>query len=475
MTATRSLTSSLQHLGGLLLASDVAGLSDAELVGRFAQRRDEAAFTALVRRYGTVVLGVCRRVLRHEQDAEDAFQATFLVLARNAASVQRAGAVGNWLYGVAYNVARKAKAMRHRRTVKEREAAARQRPEAQAAVLDDLQEILDQELHALPDKYRSAVVLCDLLGLTIREAAGRVGCPQKTLGTRLRRGRSLLAGRLTRRRVAISAAALAVVLSRSATAATPLPLIATTVQAAIGFAAGSTAAVSPAVAALTQGVSSVMLPKTLKSVVLLACAVVALAGLSAGSLSHLSGGRTTPAALAADVSSGPADQAPAKNSLAKLKEAKPVRLFTYLDLLHRYLFNLLHSSGAGSTESEGSDEKKADKDKAALSGAWALKGGEAKIEFSDKDTLKIFPHGDNLVIAILCKYTTDKEGLVKAQVSGFEGKDELKEKVKEHLPVGLEFSFKWKVKDERATLGDVKCDKFDGLKSHLEGEYELKK
>src|SRR5262249_47978644 len=294
MTATRSPSSSLQNQGGLLLAGDVAGLSCAELVGRSAARGDEAAFTALVRRYGTVVLGVCRRVLRHEQDAEDAFQATFLVLARNAASVQQAGAVGNWLYGVAYNVARKAKAMRHRRTVKEKEAAARQRPEAQAAVLDDLQEILDRELHALPETYRPAVVLCALLGLTIREAAGRVGCPEKTLGTRLRRGRSLLAGRLTRRGVAISAAALAIVLSRSATAATPLPLIAATVQAAIGFAAGSTAAVSPAVAALTQGVSSVMLPKTLKSVVLLACAGVVLAALSAGSLSHLSGGRTTP-------------------------------------------------------------------------------------------------------------------------------------------------------------------------------------
>jgi RNA polymerase sigma factor (sigma-70 family) len=470
MTATRSFTSSLQQLGGLLLAGDVAGLSDAELVGRFVERRDEAAFSALVRRYGMVVLGVCRRVLRHEQDAEDAFQAAFLVLARNAASVQRAGAVGNWLYGVAYNVARKAKAMRHRRTVKEREAAARQRPEARVTALDDLQEILDRELQALPEKYRSAVVLCDLLGLTTREAAGRVGCPEKTLGTRLRRGRSLLAGRLTRRGVAISAAALAVVLSRSATAATPLPLIAATVQAAIGFAAGSTSAVSPAVVALTKGVSSVMLPKTLKSVVLLGCAVVVLAGLSAGSLSHFSGGRTTPAALAADVSPGPAAQAPAKP-----KEAKPVQLFTYLDLLHRYLFNLLHSSGPSSTESEGSDENKADKDKAALSGVWTLKGGELRIEFVDKEVMKISPHGENQVIVILCRYTVEKEGLVKAKITDLEGKEEAKEKAKDHVPVGLEFSFKWKVKDNSATLDNVKGDNVDHLKSHLEGDYELKK
>ncbi|HJZ58648.1 MAG TPA: sigma factor, partial [Gemmataceae bacterium] len=131
MAATRSLSTSLQHLGRSLLAADTAALSDIELVGRFVERQDEAAFTALVRRYGVVVLGVCRRVLRHEQDAEDAFQATFLVLARKAGAVRRAGAVGNWLYGVAYNVARKAKAVRHRREMKERDAAA-QRPAAGA-------------------------------------------------------------------------------------------------------------------------------------------------------------------------------------------------------------------------------------------------------------------------------------------------------------------------------------------------------
>src|SRR5262245_52377205 len=101
MTATRPLSASLQHIGLVLTADDLADLSDAELVGRFAERSDEAAFTALVRRYGGIVFGVCRRVLRHEQDAEDAFQAAFLVFARSAASVRRAGAVGNWLFGVA--------------------------------------------------------------------------------------------------------------------------------------------------------------------------------------------------------------------------------------------------------------------------------------------------------------------------------------------------------------------------------------
>src|SRR5262245_7487504 len=140
MAAMRSLSASLQNLARRLRAADAAGAADAELVRRFTEQRDEGAFTALVERYGTVVLGVCRRVLRHEQDAEDAFQATFLVLARNAGSLRRAGAVGNWLYGVAHNVARKARATRHRRVVKEREAAAQQQPHALPEIPDDLRE-----------------------------------------------------------------------------------------------------------------------------------------------------------------------------------------------------------------------------------------------------------------------------------------------------------------------------------------------
>src|SRR5262249_10113578 len=160
------------------------GCPDAELVRRFAERRDESAFAALVRRHGAAVFGVCRRVLRHEQDAEDAFQAAFLVLARKAASVRRTGAVGNWLYGVAYNVARKAKAARCRRELKEREAAARQRLEVAGSAPDDWREVLDAELYALPEKYRAPIVLCDLMGLTTAAAAAEIGCPAKTLGTR---------------------------------------------------------------------------------------------------------------------------------------------------------------------------------------------------------------------------------------------------------------------------------------------------
>jgi RNA polymerase sigma factor (sigma-70 family) len=180
MTEIPSLSASLRQLGQVLLAGDAAALTDAELVGRFVDWRDEVAFAALVRRYGTVVFGVCRRVLRHEQDAEDAFQATFLVFSRNAARVRRAGAVGNWLYGVAVNVARKAKATRHRRSLKEQEAAAQARSDTMPVVPDDLREILDAELKALPDKYRTPVVMCDLMGLTTHEAATEVVYADRT-------------------------------------------------------------------------------------------------------------------------------------------------------------------------------------------------------------------------------------------------------------------------------------------------------
>lgn len=114
------------------------------------------------------------------------------------------------------------------------------------------------------------------------------------------------------------------------------------------------------------------------------------------------------------------------------------------------------------------DEK--DKDKPALSGVWMLKEGETKIEFSEKNVMTISPHGDSNVIAVICEYTVEKEGLVKAKITDLAGKDEAKRRVKEMLPVGTQFSFKWKV-----TLDDLKGDKLEQLKSHLEGDYSQKK
>jgi hypothetical protein len=120
------------------------------------------------------------------------------------------------------------------------------------------------------------------------------------------------------------------------------------------------------------------------------------------------------------------------------------------------------------------DEKK-DKGKSDLSGTWVMKEGEMKIEFSDKKALKILPHGDSDTIVLSCDYTLEKDGVVKVKITGFEGKDEAKEAVKNILPVGSQFSFKWTVKDDTAKLDDIKGDQADHIKSHMEGEYRQKK
>jgi hypothetical protein len=114
-------------------------------------------------------------------------------------------------------------------------------------------------------------------------------------------------------------------------------------------------------------------------------------------------------------------------------------------------------------------------DKPALSGTWGKKDGGLQIEFADKGGMKIVPHGDSSVLAIVCSYTVEKESRVKVEVTGFEGKEEAKKKVQEHLPVGFKFSFKWKVNGDAARLDDLKGDDIEMLKSHLEGDFEQKK
>jgi RNA polymerase sigma-70 factor (ECF subfamily) len=181
-------------------ATDVVGVgANANLLERFARRRDEAAFAALVRRHGPLVLSVCRRVLRHEQDAEDAFQATFLVLARKAGSIRKRESVGSWLYGVAYRIARKAKASKARQPVqltKLREIAAAE--SSHEWMTYELRALLDQEVNRLPDKYRLPFVMCYVEGKTNKEAAQQLRCPVGTLASRLVRACARLRGRLTR-------------------------------------------------------------------------------------------------------------------------------------------------------------------------------------------------------------------------------------------------------------------------------------
>jgi RNA polymerase sigma factor (sigma-70 family) len=467
MTATRSLSASLQSLNRTLRADELAHQSDAELVRQFVERRDEFAFAALVKRYGLLVFGVCRRVLRHEQDAEDAFQATFLVFARDAASVQRAGAVGNWLYGVAHNVARKARANRARRASKERDAAAQQRPAVPPDVVDDLKEVLDGELGALPDKYRTPIVLCDLVGRTIQEAAAEVGCLPKTLGTRLSRARTLLAKRLTRRGLTLSATALAVALGpNTAAAAVPSFLLDSTARTAVDFATGS-AAVGPAVAALTNGVSNVLTYSSLKFVVLAGGLLVAGAATTAPVLNHL------------HARHAPGTSQRATPGSATQREAEPVRPADPFCALHQFLMSLLpwqHDAQPISATEDRKQEAPERKQEApkSLAGTWVKKEGELKIEFTNKE-LKIYPHGENKVIVVICGYTLEKDALVKAKITGFDGNEDAKKTIAEKIPVGTEFTFKWKTNKDSATLEDAKCEKSDMVKSHLEGEYGEKK
>jgi RNA polymerase sigma factor (sigma-70 family) len=191
-----------------------AALSDAQLLDRFISRRDDAAFESLVRRHGPMVLGVCLRVLGNIHDAEDAFQAAFLVLARKASTVRPADRVGHWLHGVAYQTAIRIKSQSAKRHAREKEFHVQSEPHANPRQLwDEVRPILDQELNRLPEKYRAAVVLCDLEGENHKDAARRLGWPIGTLSGRLHRARALLAARLSRRGVALTAPTLALIVS----------------------------------------------------------------------------------------------------------------------------------------------------------------------------------------------------------------------------------------------------------------------
>jgi RNA polymerase sigma factor (sigma-70 family) len=272
----------VQQLRRAALVYDAASRTDGELVQAFVSRRDQSAFETLVHRHGTMVLNVCRRVLRNEADADDAFQATFLVLVRKAAAIRSPSAVSSWLYGVAHTTALKAKAMNRKRRERELEAGTLPRAEACEEVWRAVQALLDAELASLPEKYLSAIVLCDLECKTIKEAARLRNCPPGTIATRLARGRALLARRLAKHGINVSAAVLACALAHGATAASlPPALVLSTIKATSLCAAGqaATGLVSAKVAALTQGVVQAMFLTKLK---LFAAGLVAVTVLSAG-------------------------------------------------------------------------------------------------------------------------------------------------------------------------------------------------
>jgi RNA polymerase sigma factor (sigma-70 family) len=274
---TQSTSPALRYLRRAVMGLQGGGLSDGQLLRAFLHNHDESAFEALVRRHGPMVVGVCRRVLHHAHDAEDAFQAAFLVLVRKAASLAGREIVGDWLHGVALRTALRVRTSQARRRGKERRMA---RPEAVAADLTpEWHALVDQELQGLPEKYRVPIILCELEGRTHQEAALHLGCPVGTLSGRLSRARAMLAQRLTRRGLTLSAGVLSASLCPDATAAGVNPsLIGSTVKAATQIAAGqaATGIISTRVAALAEGVVRTMLLNKLKTVgaVVLAVAIL---------------------------------------------------------------------------------------------------------------------------------------------------------------------------------------------------------
>ncbi|MGE3807593.1 MAG: RNA polymerase sigma factor [Gemmataceae bacterium] len=253
--AGNHLSKVLERLRHVVGKEPLPASSDGELLKRFVGMRDETAFASIVERHGPMVLGVCRRALSNPHDAEDAFQATFLLLVRKAGSLRDPELLGNWLYGVACRIARRAQATSSRR----RSLQAEEIPDmatSQAlteAVSSDLRLVLDEELEKLPRKYRAPMVLCYLQGETNETAARKLRWAIGTLKTRLSRARDLLRDRLALRGLALSTGALAAALTpQTASAAVPATLAEATVQEALRCMSGATIT-STSVAALTEG------------------------------------------------------------------------------------------------------------------------------------------------------------------------------------------------------------------------------
>ncbi len=268
----------------------VRDLPDQELVHRFHAQQDQSAFHALLRRHGAMVLDACRGVLGNDADAEDAFQATFLILARKADSIRKTASVGSWLHGVAKHTALKARAQSATRQKHEARVPLREASEPDDLSWRELRQVLHEELRRLPERYRAPLLLCYLEGATQDAAAAQLNLAKSTLRERLERGRALLRTRLMRRGLGPAALLIAVAWPAAhGSSSVPVSLVVSTVKAATGFAAGSAAAsvVSAKVAAITEGVLNAMFLTKLKiaSLVLL----VVAATLGAGGLLYRTG------------------------------------------------------------------------------------------------------------------------------------------------------------------------------------------
>jgi RNA polymerase sigma factor (sigma-70 family) len=282
--ANAQLHGVLGHLRSLRDTQALTEAADAQLLEWFARGHEEAPFAALVRRHGPMVWSVSQRVLLNRHDAEDVFQATFLLLAKKAGSIRKAESVGSWLHGVAHRLALKARLEQTRRQSREKRAAdMRQTGSSGETSLPEVQAALDTALGELAEKYRAALVLCYLEGHTQEEAARRLGCPLATVRTRVARGRKLLRERLTKHGLTLSATGLAALLIASAAPAAPPALGKAAVRAALAFAAGQSAAAlcSRRVADLVEGGLRTMFLSKVKTATALLLLVSLLAAAAA--------------------------------------------------------------------------------------------------------------------------------------------------------------------------------------------------
>ncbi len=289
--AIETMGAALRQIDRLFGGGIVTGLSDAQLLDRFLAEADAASFEALVARHGPMVLSVCRGVLRDPNDAEDAFQATFLILVKKARTIRGRQALGGWLYRVAHRVAILANIAAARRRAREREAGQMTAASATSgtSIPDDLLPALHEEIARLPEKYRLPVILCDLEGKPQAEAAGQLHWSERTLRRRLAEARDRLKGRLARRGLAPDGAAVEAVFLREARAAVPPAWNAAALHAALHAIrpAATAGTVSVAAQSLTQEVLKAMFFQklTIASAALIGAGLMAWAA-SAALISH---------------------------------------------------------------------------------------------------------------------------------------------------------------------------------------------
>jgi len=323
--SSSALAAGLRHLRDRLALQHHNEDSDEQLLRAFLSGRDEAAFAVLVHRHGPMVLRVCRRVLGHEQDAEDAFQAVFLVLARKAASLRDKTALVSWLHGTAYRTAMKAKQSAARRRKHEGSLGALTQPRSPASPGDELswrevRALLDEEIARLPEIYRSVFVLCSLENLSRKEAAERLGLKERTVLSRLAEARKRLSQRLARRGVELTAVLATGALVTPPASGMPAGLLATTIKAALATAAGEELAsvVSASVVKLVQGATVMTMVSKVKIATVLLLAASLLSGASAWAYRRLAVNARTPSAQPAEP---PAAKATAKPATAPPQHA----------------------------------------------------------------------------------------------------------------------------------------------------------